>query len=585
MLFIGLISKRFNKFLPIKIALLKEECFQSRFNFHTRLSIGNRYAAQASGTKRDEKFSVELFDKQVERRRQQAQRSIVVQVQSEQSCAQLCEYCSQFGNIASMYHYTASNSTMHFILMEFNNVETVTEVMKACGHNDRSQIIPTYSRMLWFRAKQKKKVTSNSSKANIPLVSSAPPVTRQQLYEWLGQTDSVSDQLKLLYEATRLDELGVRLRFVTAHQLEVAVSGLFPRAQVLLFGSSVNGFGRRGCDLDLVLQLDQWSEEEDSKCRLMFHAKPSVNARSQTQRHIDGLADLVQWFLPGCTDVRRILLARVPIVKYRQEFTDVECDLSLTNMTAVYMSELLYTLGAADWRLQPLAFTVRRWAAEVGLSNPSPGRWITNFSLTLLVIFYLQRSRVLPSLDTLRHLAGKTDRRITEDGVNCSFLRDITQLSPSDNTSNLESLLLGFFEYYAAFDFATQGISLGTGAPIKKRDHAALYIANPLETHLNVSQNVSLEETERLRIEFRNAAWELESSTDGEEVDRTNEWGLLRLFKDNQLAEKTKQLEQFYSAPKRRHSSRLIVSKLFEDEQEEQNKSKTSRSIQKTIVR
>lgn len=67
-------------------------------------------------------------------------------------------------------------------------------------------------------------------------------------------------------------------------------------------------------------------------CRLMFHSKPAVNTRSQTQRHIDGLADLVQWFLPGCTDVRRILLARVPIVKYRQELTDIECDLSLTNM-------------------------------------------------------------------------------------------------------------------------------------------------------------------------------------------------------------------------------------------------------------
>ncbi|KAG8264853.1 hypothetical protein J6590_004886 [Homalodisca vitripennis] len=483
-----------------------------------------------------------------------------------------------------MYHYTVSNpTTTHFILMEFSNIEAVTCVMKSCGYNDRSQIIPTYSRMLWFRAKQKKKVTSNSSQTNVPLVSSPLPVTRAQLHEWLGQSDSVNDQLTLLYQATRLDELGVRLRYITAHQLELAVSGLFPRAQVLLFGSSVNGFGRQGCDLDLVLQLDQGSEEEDSKCRLMFHAKPSVNARSQTQRHIDGLADLVQWFLPGCTDVRRILLARVPIVKYRQEFTDMECDLSLTNMTAVYMSELLYTLGAADWRLQPLAFTVRRWAAEVGLTNRTPGRWITNFSLTLLVIFYLQRAKVLPSLDTLRKLAGKSDRRVTEDGVNCSFLRDITQLSPSNNTSSLESLLLGFFEYYAAFDFATQGISLGPGAPIKKRDHAALYIANPLETHLNVSQNVSLEETERLRIEFRNAAWELESSSDNEDRDRTSEWGLLRLFKDNKFAEKVKQFEQFYS-PKKRTSSRLVVSKLFEDEPEEQNKRKSSISVQKTVV-
>lgn len=75
--------------------------------------------------------------------------------------------------------------------------------------------------------------------------------------------------------------------------------------------------------------------------------------------------------------------------------------------TAVYMSELLHTFGILDWRLRPLVFTIRRWAAEVGLTNPSPGRWITNFSLTLLVIFYLQRAKVLPSLDSLRQKAGK----------------------------------------------------------------------------------------------------------------------------------------------------------------------------------
>lgn len=71
------------------------------------------------------------------------------------------------------------------------------------------------------------------------------------------------------------------------------------------------------------------------------------------------------------------------------------------------MSELLHTFGILDWRLRPLVFTIRRWAAEVGLTNPSPGRWITNFSLTLLVIFYLQRAKVLPSLDSLRQKAGK----------------------------------------------------------------------------------------------------------------------------------------------------------------------------------
>lgn len=180
--------------------------------------------------------------------------------------------------------------------------------------------------------------------------------------------------------------------------------------------------------------------------------------------------------------------------------------------------------------------------------------------------------------------SGKADQRMSEDGVNCTFLRDVSKLSSSSdtNSSSLESLLLGFFEYYAAFDFATQGIALGTGAPIRKRDHAALFIVNPLETHLNVSQNVSFEETERLKIEFRNATWEFESNEEEVESNSSCEWGLLKLFKENKLIDKARQMEHLYFSPKRKSTGRLVpMSRLFEDEPEKNN---SSRNQGKTVV-
>lgn len=179
--------------------------------------------------------------------------------------------------------------------------------------------------------------------------------------------------------------------------------------------------------------------------------------------------------------------------------------------------------------------------------------------------------------------SGKADQRMSEDGVNCTFLRDVSKLSSSSDTnSSLESLLLGFFEYYAAFDFATQGIALGTGAPIRKRDHTALFIVNPLETHLNVSQNVSYEETERLKIEFRNAAWEFESNEEEVESNSSCEWGLLKLFKENKNIDKARQIEHLYFSPKRKSAGRLVpMSRLFEDEPEKKN---SSRNQGKTVV-
>lgn len=199
------------------------------------------------------------------------------------------------------------------------------------------------------------------------------------------------------------------------------------------------------------------------------------------------------------------------------------------------MSELLYMFGQIDDRVMPLVFTVRRWAHSVGLTNPSPGRWISNFSLTCLVIFYLQQMKqpILPAISTLMQQARRpTDIRITEDGVNCTFLRDLNQLKFTvENTSTLDHLLLDFFEFYSQIDFNERAISLIEGRTIAKLDHSPIYIINPLEPQLNISKNISLEECERFRVEVRNAAWALESFSD---ADSSVDWGLLGLFKTTQ---------------------------------------------------
>lgn len=61
-----------------------------------------------------------------------------------------------------------------------------------------------------------------------------------------------------LYDYTKLSDVGVRLRFLVARQIESALTGLFPQVVALPFGSSVNGYGKMGCDLDVVLRLNDY---------------------------------------------------------------------------------------------------------------------------------------------------------------------------------------------------------------------------------------------------------------------------------------------------------------------------------------
>lgn len=65
----------------------------------------------------------------------------------------------------------------------------------------------------------------------------------------------MSEQMQVLHSITKLNDVGVRLRYLTARQIESTFSGMFPFVSVYPFGSSVNGYGRMGCDLDLVLRL------------------------------------------------------------------------------------------------------------------------------------------------------------------------------------------------------------------------------------------------------------------------------------------------------------------------------------------
>lgn len=496
-------------------------------------------------------------------RRDQAQKSLLVQVNSAKSYTELYHYCEQFGKIESAFHY-ALNGDLHFILLEYNNYEEFKESFRNSVFNNQKPGIPVISPFQWFRTHNPKmsRTIDNSKEVSVNLSQQDTKViTDSSLNEVLASAESINDQIIILHRMTQLNELGIRLRYLAGRQLEMALNGMFPNVKTHLFGSSVNGFGKIGCDLDLILRLND-NPAEVANSRLVFHTKLSLsNERSQVQRQMEVVGDIMHVFLPAINHVRKILNARVPIIKYNHECLDLEVDFSMSNMTGFYMSELLYIYGEIDDRVRPLAFCIRKWASSIGLTNSaSPGRWISNFSLTVLVLFFLQNleNPILPPLKKLIKSATTNDIRVTDDNINCTFLRDLKALEfQSKNKDSLQLLLLQFFEFYSKFNFQAKGISMIEGRSIAKPDHSAIWITNPLEPLLNVSKNVSQEELEKLKFESKNAAWILEATID--DTQHAESWGLLNLFKTNK---KQVRPEMFFK-------SRLVdVTDLFTEEED-----------------
>lgn len=69
----------------------------------------------------------------------------------------------------------------------------------------------------------------------------------------------IDQQITSLTEAYQLTEENSRLRFLVCSLLKDIAAAYFPECNIKPFGSSVNGFGKLGCDLDMFLDLDSIS--------------------------------------------------------------------------------------------------------------------------------------------------------------------------------------------------------------------------------------------------------------------------------------------------------------------------------------
>lgn len=194
------------------------------------------------------------FDEMVMTRRTQAQRSILVEVQSEKSFTDLQKYCSQYGKIIGGHHFALTNR--EFILIEFASQVEAQEARKFSMFEDTTSSC-VQSPFLWFRAAPMGTVAKDFKdvSGNLIVSNGCQPIDYSQIDEVMLHAASLSDQMDIFFKSAVLDDLGIRIRFLAARQIEEFVSGFFPSARACIFGSSVNGYGKLGCDLDIVLQF------------------------------------------------------------------------------------------------------------------------------------------------------------------------------------------------------------------------------------------------------------------------------------------------------------------------------------------
>jgi len=227
------------------------------------------------------------------------------------------------------------------------------------------------------------------------------------------------------------------------------IKDVFPYCGLYVVGSSMNGFGGVKSDMDMCLMICQ--QEIDQ------------------HREAPEILRMIYRGLKKCAYIvdLELIRAKVPILKFRDKISEVECDLNVNNSVGIRNTHLLSFYSKADWRVRPLVMTVKHWAKRQQIGDASR-KTISSYSLELMTIHFLQVGCSPPVLPCLQ----KEFPRMFDP--NC----DIRSLSLNDelpapfsskNTQFLGELFINFLEYYSeTFNFDRDAISVRLGKAVQK---------------------------------------------------------------------------------------------------------------------
>ncbi|XP_015127455.1 speckle targeted PIP5K1A-regulated poly(A) polymerase-like [Diachasma alloeum] len=282
-----------------------------------------------------------------------------------------------------------------------------------------------------------------------PKKQNSIPETNQEIEEaealrtTLGSEEALEDQLtKFLSTVQRDDGEVQKLGAMVCSSLDRTMKQSFPRCRAIPFGSSVTGLSLVGSDLDVFLDIgEQIVEDEES---------PPVQRLGWTPKTIFKEVKTLLFRNAGTfTKIVPIPMAKIPVIKFHHTLSKMDCDISFKHGLGVHNSQLIKYLLTLDSRIKPLVLVLKYWAKKLDISGSGK---INNYSLVMLIVFYLQQPSVnlLPAIRELQ----KVHERVYIRGWQVNFTTNYPSTSKNNSSSILE-LLEGFFKFYSDFDFST----------------------------------------------------------------------------------------------------------------------------------
>ncbi|VDN23978.1 unnamed protein product [Gongylonema pulchrum] len=227
-------------------------------------------------------------------------------------------------------------------------------------------------------------------------------------------------------------------------KLLALIREVFPEADLVAVGSTVNGCGSYNSDMDLCLCLP-------------------ITANGFTSERTLSRKVLMKLHRRFCKDWRKLVKScdYIPAKLLKEKICLTVLD-SLSNSVSKFLklAILCSLVFRIDDRFPALCLLVKHWAITANINNALLGT-LNSYSLILMVLHFLQCGTMPPVLPNLQHLYPDTfsARRSVES---LELFRELPHPLPAReiNMDTVGELLIAFFAYYRNFDFATKAISI-----------------------------------------------------------------------------------------------------------------------------
>jgi DNA polymerase sigma len=223
--------------------------------------------------------------------------------------------------------------------------------------------------------KKKERLNSAPSKSLFAADQNLP----KKMIEFMSTTDIDSYTASLLNQGNYILKSDIHIR--VCNLLQRQLHSRFPEVKAYPFGSMVIGLGRPKGDLDIFVDI--------SKC---YFSKPSKrimkNAIHKTQEVLRSNGN--NW-----GDFEPVTKARTPILRVFCRAEGIDCDLSFSNGLSSCNTALISYFINLQPVCKKLVMFVKTWASSLQLG-------INSYLVSLIVIFYLQQERLLPSVEEIQ---------------------------------------------------------------------------------------------------------------------------------------------------------------------------------------